>query len=602
MINTQEIILKDLSIENAYRHMDFLVNEIGERLSGSEKLKKAAEYIKNELVNSGVEAKIDNFYMYHSNPVSAELRITYPETRVIAAEPVCHIASTLPEGLEGELIYARDGGYDDYIGKDVSGKIVLTDMTWSPGRPEKARIAWERGAKALIIMNWGPKENNPVIQMGGVKSQWGNPTPESFKEIPQIPVISVTRAAGEYLEELCKDGDVRVWLRAEATREWVTAYQPTGIIRVNNAAKDFILISSHIDAWGKTAICNSSGNALLLELARVFAKYKDKLNRNIVFTFWDGHEIAECAGSTWFVDNHWDKLVNNCIAYINVDNLAIKGTTIPGVESVLEVKNYIMNMVNRVWNMDGKWTEAHKGGGDSSFFGTGVPYIHFATEYTEEKLMELNYAFYSPWLHSNDDTVDKIDKGLYKKHMNFFASLAVDLCNKDIIPYEFDSVADDIRNKIIELKKLGGKKVDNIIGSLDPGVDDFARMISVLTEYRQKINEYLNSKGNLQNKNKVIEIFNKTLLRIRREISPILRLYSGKYGQDPCCYVISEMPIPFLYVPIKKLIELDNESEEYKLWETKLLKEKNKMYDALNNSIEFSYLAFELIDKVIEDN
>lgn len=82
----------------------------------------------------------------------------------------------------------------------MNDKIVLTDMTWAPPRPEKARIALEKKAKALIIMNWGTADN-PVIQMGTIKSVWGNSTPESFKRIPQIPVMSITRAAGEYLAD-----------------------------------------------------------------------------------------------------------------------------------------------------------------------------------------------------------------------------------------------------------------------------------------------------------------------------------------------------------------------------------------------------------------
>ena len=578
MDNIESNILNNISYDKVYEHLEFLVNNIGERQSGTNQIKKAAEYVYNELKSYGLESRIDKFPMYNSYPIKAELKVLYPEDKMIAAEPVCHITSTIQEGIEGELIYAENGGYEDYKDIDIRGKVILTDMTWSPGRPEKARIAYELGAKALVIMNWGPKEGNPVIQMGGVKSQWGNPTPETIKEMPLIPVLSITREAGEYLRELCLNSDnVKVWFRAEATREWVEANQPMGILYSEQPTDEFVLIGSHIDAWGKAAICNSSGNSLLLEFARVFSLRKKHLKRNIVFAFWDGHEVAECGGSTWFVDNYWDKISDKCVAYINVDNIAIKGTSVPGVESVSEVQKFTMDIIKEIWGVDGKWNWAYKGGGDSSFFGIGVPYISFATEYTEEKLKELNYAFYSPWLHSNEDTIDKIDKNLYMKHFDFFATLLIRLCNLPLIPYDITDMANEVNEKLGKVIELGGKEMDLELGKLKELSIDF---YNSALEFSKIL--LLNADSEMT------AHYNQTLLMVSGKISSVMRSHAGRYGQDPCCYVIAEYPIPCLYNPIKKILEAKNNNldHEYFLWKTKLQKEKNKVYDSISESIE----------------
>lgn len=578
MDNIELSILKDIDYDKVYKHLDFLVNDVGERQSGTNEIKKAAEYVYNELKSYGLDSRIDKFPMYNSYPIKAELKVLYPEDRIIAAEPVCHITSTIDDGIEGELIYAENGGYQDYKDKDIRGKIVLTDMTWSPGRPEKARIAYELGAKALIIMNWGPKEDNPVIQMGGVKSQWGNPTPDTINDMPLLPVISITRQAGEYLRDLClNNNNVKVWLTAQATREWVEANQPMGILYSEQPTDEFVLIGGHIDAWGKAAMCNSSGNALLLEFARVLYPHKKYLKRNIVFSFWDGHEVAECGGSTWFVDNYWDKIDGKCIAYINVDNIAIKGTSVPGVESVSEVKKFTMNLIKKIWKVDGKWNWAYKGGGDSSFFGVGVPYISFATEYTDEKLKELNYAFYSPWLHSNEDTIDKIDKDLYKKHFEFFMTLLLRLCNQPVIPYSILDIADEVKEKLDKVIKLGNQEVSRELGVFK---ELFERFYNSAWEFSQIPLPITDSE--------MIRKYNKTLLKVAGKISPAIRSHAGRYGQDPCCYVIAEYPIPCLYHPIKKIMECkeNNLVHEYNLWRTELQKGKNRVYDSLNESIE----------------
>ncbi|NLN49411.1 MAG: M28 family peptidase, partial [Clostridiales bacterium] len=305
--------------------------------------------------------------------------------------------------------------------------------------------------------------------------------------------------------------------------------------------------------------------------------HRDKLKRNIVFAFWDGHEVAECGGSTWFVDNYWDKIAGKCIAYLNVDNIAIKGTTIPGIESVSEVKKFALEIIKEIWGVDGKWNWAYKGGGDSSFFGIGVPYISFATEYTEEKLKELNYAFYSPWLHSDEDTIDKIDKELYVKHCEVFTTLLLRLCNCDTVPYSLMEIAKEVKEKVEVIVKTGSKET----------IDELAAIVSISRDFQKAAEEFSKIEKSRMDE-KMIKEYNKLLLKLTGKISPALRSHAGRYGQDPCCYVIAEYPIPSLYYPIEKIKEAKAESRthDYNLWKTELLKMKNKVYDSLNESTE----------------
>jgi hypothetical protein len=191
----------ELSEARANEHISFLAEEVGERLAGTDRIAKAAAYIRDQLQRCGLEAWVDRFPIYHSYPGSAALRVTSPEERTIEALPSCHIPSTLDEGISGELVYVGAGGTDDFERVDVRGKIVLADMTWAPPRPEKARIAVEHGAKGIIILNWGTVDN-PTIQRAAIKGVWGNPTPETFRQIPKIPAINITKAAGEYLKAL----------------------------------------------------------------------------------------------------------------------------------------------------------------------------------------------------------------------------------------------------------------------------------------------------------------------------------------------------------------------------------------------------------------
>jgi hypothetical protein len=580
-----EEIINELSLEKAFKHIEYSVNEVGERLAGTPALIKAAHYIENELRKAGIdEVRVDRFKIYHSYPVSAELKVLLPEQRVIEVRPICHIASTGPDGITGDLVYVGPGSYEDYKGKDVHGKIVLADMTWDPARPEKARIAAEKGAKAIIIMNWGLDEGTH-IQMGAIKGVWGNPTPEGFMKIPQIVGISISRSAGLYLKELLeKHGRVIVWIRAEATREWVDAHQPVGRIRVGRS-KYFIVIGGHLEAWGKTAICNSSGNALMLELARVLAKHKDKLEKDIVFAFWDGHEIAEAAGSTYFVDTHFNELNLYDVAYLNVDNVGIMGTSIPYLRlSDSSLLDFVKPIVEEVFETSRiKFTYMYKGG-DASFFGVGVPYMCVYTGYTEEELKKLNYATLSPWLHSEEDTIDKIDKDLFNKHLKFYTILAVRLANVKVLPYNVVRVVDELVEDLRSLNIMGPEPyLSNVI---EP-TEELKSLAVELDEYKKKIEERLEESSSALVKYKdVAELINKCLVKVDRNLLHMLRTVAGRYEQDPYDYTFVKKPIPRLFIPITKLSEL-KDPHEYLLWYTKLLREKNSIIDSIQETIDY---------------
>ncbi len=596
----EEQVLKDLNVERAFKDMQYLVDEIGERLAGTPALSKAAYYIEARLREAGLdEVRIDRFKIYHSYPITAELKVLYPEQRAIEARPICHIASTGPDGISGELVYVGPGRYEDYKGKDVRGKIVLADMTWDPARPEKARIAAEMGAKAIVIMNWGPDEGT-YIQMGAIKDVWGNPTPETFVKIPQIVGVSISRSAGLHLRRLWeKFGKVIVWIRAEATREWVYAHQPIGRIRAGTTkTRYFIIIGGHLEAWGKTAICNSSGNSLVLELAGVLAKHKNKLKKDVLFAFWDGHEIAEAAGSTYFVDTHFNELNLYGVAYLNVDNVGIKGTSIPLLRlSDPLLLDFVKPIVEEVFETSAIKTLYMYKGGDASFFGVGVPYVSVYTGYTEEELKKLNYATLSPWLHSEEDTIDKIDRDLFEKHLKFYTVLAIRLANSEVLPYNAPRIADKLLEDLRSLNIAGKEPYFTGVVEL---AEKLKNLSLELNDYAEKLRKRLEEEASAADRyREAIEITNKCLVKVARNLIHVLRTVAGRYEQDPYDYTFVKKPIPRLYIPVTKLSELAEDTQEFMLWHTKLLREKNSVIDSIQNTIDFLEMALPRIKEKI---
>ena len=98
-----EKLKAEISLDNIYKDMAYLIDEVGERLSGSKEMEKATEYICKRLNENIGEGRIDHFPMYMSYPGEASLSVLSPKAYEIPARPVCHIDSTPEEGLEGEV-------------------------------------------------------------------------------------------------------------------------------------------------------------------------------------------------------------------------------------------------------------------------------------------------------------------------------------------------------------------------------------------------------------------------------------------------------------------------------------------------------------------
>ncbi|HKG26611.1 MAG TPA: hypothetical protein VKB09_13245, partial [Thermomicrobiales bacterium] len=130
------------------RHLRGIARVI--RLSGTPEEAEAFDYIEGQLRAFG----------YRVNRYASDALIGYPQRsalEVLAPNPV-QVGSngyslspgTGPDGVIGELVFAGAGLPGDYEGRDVRGKIVVSDGLAMPG---KALAAEQAGAIGQIHIN-----------------------------------------------------------------------------------------------------------------------------------------------------------------------------------------------------------------------------------------------------------------------------------------------------------------------------------------------------------------------------------------------------------------------------------------------------------------
>jgi len=569
-------VVSAVSAANVKAHVEHITREIPSRLAGSANGKRMAEYSAAELDKVGVKARVEELPGLVSFPQQAELRTLSPTELVIEANTLGHSLPTLPEGLAGELIDVASGAFGEYAGRDATGKITLSELSYHPARHEKQRIAALMGATGCVMMNWGHAENT-AVPFGSVKPVWGNPTPETFKsEMATLPSIGIARTAGLKLRQMLAAGPVRVWLRANVENGWRPVQITVG--EIAGASEDVVVVGGHQDSWpGPQATDNAAGNACILELARVFQAVRGELRRGLIAGFWTGHETGTMVGSSWFVDHNWDRLRQHAVAYLQIDQPACAGTTRWSAASNVELKRFHQAVERRLLgNRAAGWRRAVKNG-DASFFGLGVPMLAAQGAFTEHELKASALANLGWWHHSLENTIDKLDFAFMADHLRLYAAYLWELCTAVVLPFEFVSVADAFIERLDELK-AGAEGI-----GLDSALDR-ARAFKAAAHELEAVAETWRQRyaAGKTTDEAAADRLNACMKRLSRALVPLASTAKGSYGHDPYGYTPQGSMLPTLY-EVPRYAKLGDGAERWML-ATQLVRDRNRIADALGDA------------------
>lgn len=573
---SEHLVVDSVSAQNVRARVEYICENIPSRLAGSENGRRMAEDNADALRAVGVSAEVHELPGLVSFPRPGKLRVVSPCTMTIEAYTSGHSLLTPPGGVTGELVYVGSGGVDNYAGKDVTGKLILCEISYSPARMEKQRIAAQHGAIGAVMMNWG-NPGDTTLPFGSIKPAWGNPTPEALRdEMPRMPSVGVSRRSGLELKALCEQGLVRVTIETDVDNGWRPVQITVGEIKAPHS-EDFIIVGGHQDSWyGPAATDNAAGNACMIELARVFNVQRQHLRRGIVFGFWTGHETGTMVGSTWYADRNWDRLRRHAIAYLLIDQPACAGTTLWRTTSNLEMRRFHQQIEQRYLTVPYDW-KPQKKGGDASFFGLGVPMLYGMGAFTEAELHDTADANLGWWHHSLACTIDKVDFGWMQPHLRVYAAWLWELCTAPILPFEFTAVTHQFATRLEELDS-GPGAAGLQLGAVAEQARHLERLAARLDACAQEWRTRY--RVNDRDSERAAGVLNGCLKRLSNILIPIQSTVKGVYGHDPYGFTPQLSVIPCLY-ETKRLAELEAESEEWLVLETHLRRQRNRVADAV---------------------
>ena len=582
-------LLAEVSADRAWKNIETMVNQFPSRLAGSDACWQAAGFVDEQLRAVGVKSELMEYQGLVSFPEKATLEIISPEYRSIPANVLGHSVATGAKPVEGELVDAGRGTWENCEDAGIAGKIAMTDLSYFPPRHEKQRNFATQGALAGILLNWG-NDDSKILPFGSVKPCWGNPTRVTMRtEMPAIPCLGVSRADGLALRKMCAGGRVRVRLTASCSNEWRRLRQAIGRVQGGSGSREFAILGGHMDSWfGQAASDNASGNAIFLEIARVLQQHAAELKRNLVVGFWVGHETGTMIGSSHFVDTYWDDLRENGVAYVQVDQPALKGTTEWETKSDYELRDYHAAVEKRIlgsgWRCE--WKRFTKIG-DASFFGVGVPGIVGRSGFPAATVQSWGNANLGWWHHSIENTMDILDRESLGVHLKVYTGYLWGMLTVPILPARFTPTVKKMVDRLNELAPQGEPvKLAGVAQIANEALTAAERLDAAVDVWRQKPEVPA----------EIEQTVNGTLKGLSRILVPLGGTVVGTYGHDPYGLSAQSTLLPGLY-DLPRMNALPAQAEEREMLFRELIRQRNRLADSMRDARDLANRTVAAIGK-----
>lgn len=550
-------------------HRDLLMEHVREiaqhvRLSGSEEEALAFDYIESKLKSWGIQYQRATHPAYISLPGEASL-VVRRDGRSQGVACITHsmAQSTGEGGVSGCVTDVGPGRESDYE-HFPAGAIALVDGLASP---DSMRRAVRAGAVGAIFNNG--RELHEMI----VSPVWGSPSSEDIGLLPQIPAVSIHGSDAANLRIELSGGPVSVTITAKVLTEWREIPLLVADIPGVLFPDEVVMLAGHVDSWHYGAMDNGSANAVSLEMLRLFQERRGELKRTLRVAFWSGHSHGRYAGSTWYVDEHWQELNEQLVAQLYVDSVGGKGATVLAEAWAMAETRQIASAT-----VQAETGETFHGGrfgraGDQSFYGIGVsglfmclseqpPVVDRSASLSSQFLGGGKTGGLGWWWHTVDDTTDKLDPEYLERDARVYAAALRMLLTESRLPLDFRETAREIYGHLTEWQAVAEDRF-----SLQSAIE-------LCRELESKVDTFYASH---------VEdgMFNRKLMALQRLLIPMNYSTGNRFEQD---LALNYPPIPAL-APIQQLVLTDTGSTESKHLEVLLQRRLNYITHTLKEAL-----------------
>ena len=297
-------------------------------------------------------------------------------------------------------------------------------------------------------------------------SIWGAPTAESLGRKPTVPVVCINHPDGEQLIADLQRGPARASIKTWLREGWMRCLLPVVEIRGQEDPDEFLLVHGHYDSWYEGIGDNATGDAALLELARVLWGLRDRLKRSVRIAWWPGHSTGRYAGSTWYADTFAGEIDEHCIAQLDIDSPGCEGAT--AYEEVMwmaEADGLCRTAIQDALGLPSERVRPLRAG-DYSFNQIGPTglYMLLSNIPIEERKRRGYYAVGGcggniAW-HTPDDLMPVADLEILRNDLKVYLTTIVRILNAPLHPFDYTAAIDEVRAAVARYHEAAAGEVD----------------------------------------------------------------------------------------------------------------------------------------------
>lgn len=523
---SENVLLEALSLDEGWRLIERFTTLTRE--SGSDDERTAATYIAERLKALGVPYQVLEPELFLSIPRSAEVRIhTATEQRFHAATPAFSTSTGL-SGMRAAAVHASTGYATSTVTvfdagdasdlPDVRGRIAVTEGFANPGKVEALA---ELGAVGVVCINPGA-----YVHEGICTPIWGAPDARTANRQPRVPVVAISRPDGDaLLAAIAQRAEVTI--TTELDEGWMRCPLIVAEVRGAERPEEFVLLHGHIDSWYVGIGDNATGNATLLELARVLQLHRDRLRRSVRIAWWPGHSTGRYAGSTWYADRFALELDEHCVAHVNCDSPGCRDATVyENVMWMAEAEPLALGAIRDATGQAATGARPFRAG-DISFNNLGLStFFMLSSEMPAEELQRrgaypvggcgMNNEWHTPY-----DTLEIADRDILMKDMRVYLLGVLRAANAPLAPFDYRRTLAEMRDVVVGYASTAGA-VD--LGPVLTAIENVKAAVERMYGQESVPDEWVDS-------------FNRTQRRLGRRLVSLNFSQAGKFRQDPALQV-----------------------------------------------------------------
>ncbi len=472
IINAQTV--DEITIDELTDHIYFLASDsLQGRKPGSPGGSMAAEYIRDNFVNSGLSLMGEEGYQYFSVTTSVEPgennKLLYNGLEAKLNKDFNPMPFSSNAELEAEVVFAGYGiemdtdsvSWNDYQNLDIEGKWVMVLRADPEPENDSSLFIVFGGDRDKVLTARDKKAGGIIFVNGAVSSAEDKLIGSTFSRVTAsagLPAINITRALADSilggdrtiadLEKEIIDSKQTIGFSTPSTiavttdlkRVEVETQNIVAVLVGNDPAlrNEYIVIGAHYDHLGmggqgsgsrdpdtiavhNGADDNASGVAAIIEIAEKLGSQKENLKRSVILMAFGAEEMG-LLGSQFFTNEPTIDL-KDVVAMFNFDmigrfdndkrTLMIAGTgTAEQFEEMLKKHEDSSNM-SFSHSPEGYGASDH-----SSFYGAGIPVMFFFTGAHQD-------------YHTPADDADKINFKGEKEIIDFAYPLIFEIINSD---------------------------------------------------------------------------------------------------------------------------------------------------------------------------